>query len=340
MLTIWAVVSLLVAIAGTTLVVAIISSRRTRHSAFDLYLAALAVPDLFLGWNCFIACTIRTGDGAYEAHGALCLWQGVFTSFGVAASFWINAIVAHDLYALLLKTKQCENYSPPTPAVVLCRCICAYAFSALVSSVPLFQGFPVDIYMLRGLICTPVDTDLTSTVLYWLGLTPFITGIPMMYTCGVILVCWHRELVPNFPRLRFAHHSSAKETPQDLLASGTTGDAQERRARRARAVSLYFFRLFLALIGMQTPGLLLLLCLPIRSPWAFWVGGTMIHLQGLMSVAMGMAKPSVWQAVRDLLGCNHLRAKHANTVAPAPGIILPAKGRNSNPSPIPARLSS
>lgn len=70
---IWSAVSFASSISSVLVLLAVLSSPKTRASPFNLYLVALAIPDLVFGLSCAITCALNHSRAAYFSV-VMCEW--------------------------------------------------------------------------------------------------------------------------------------------------------------------------------------------------------------------------------------------------------------------------
>jgi len=72
---VWSAVSLAGALSSGVVALAILRSREARGFAFNLYLVALAIPDIIFGLSCTITCALNHHHMGYVSV-AMCDWCG------------------------------------------------------------------------------------------------------------------------------------------------------------------------------------------------------------------------------------------------------------------------
>jgi hypothetical protein len=260
---------------------------------------------------------------------------GFYHTFGVSASFWLNAVVAREVFVLLRKTQRLESYWPPSRRAVLLRCLLVYAWAGFIASWHLWGMLPILSLPLHGLTCVMIDYDVPSTVFFWLAYIPAVSGAPTVYAIVIGYICWRDKLIGRPSPLTgrpsracnghtsalvsrtYSRHSlswsatatgeiSASTSAPQSRSNVISSRSLEQRSRQARSLSVYFGRIFLLYFVMWTPAILLIFVTSFRSPWPTWAGGAWAHLSGLVSALIGMSKPDVGQAVSDLLSCGDL----------------------------------
>lgn len=256
---------------------------------------------------------------------------GFYHTFGVSASFWLNAVVAHEVFVLLRKTQRLESYWPPSRRAVIFRCVLVYAWASFVGTWHLWSVLPIRAVPLHGLTCVMIDYDVPSTIFFWLVYIPASSGIPCVYAVVVGYICWRDKLIAmptaavrlpirvNNARTSarvssaLSGHSSnvaldegdgsASAATPHSLAHAIPQRSLEQRSRQARSLSVYFARVFLVFFVMWAPAIMLIFMMSFPSPWPAWAGGAWAHLAGLFSALIGMSKRDVGNAVADMLSC-------------------------------------
>jgi hypothetical protein len=240
------------------------------------------------------------------------------------ASFWLNAAAAAEVHALLKRTKALRDYHPPSHRTVLARCLSIYVLCAVVATWHLWWFIPVKASPMHGLACLADDHDRDSTFFFWLAYLPTIAGIPVFYAAYVAVDCWRKGLLNlSFSPTKTKGHASRRVSaapPESSLQDDGVTTMEElqhqmlvRRSRQARQLSLYFGRIFLAIVVMWVPATILFLIYPMRSGWGVWVGGTWAHFQGVVSAMICLTKPDIKEAVLGLVPCRRSRGEEGST---------------------------
>jgi hypothetical protein len=212
------------------------------------------------------------------------------------------------VYTLLAKTVVLKLYRPPSRRVVFFQVLGVYAWAIFVATLTLWQVLPHQAFMIRGLLCTPIEYSITSTYFFWLCFIPLATGIPSLYAVGVLVVCWWRNLLhmqPNEDALKATQASGKKATETE---------AYRKRMRQARSITLYFARIFLSLLLCWAPAIITYWLLTPRTPWISFAGAAWGHLQGTVSTIASLTKPDVRDAEVALFTCG----RYAPNVAVRP----------------------
>mmetsp|Transcript_10825 Transcript_10825/g.33342 ORF Transcript_10825/g.33342 Transcript_10825/m.33342 type:complete len:422 (+) Transcript_10825:92-1357(+) len=320
----WTAVSALAALASVSIFAGILSSPKARASAFNLYLVALSIPDAIFSVNCAITCGINLAYGFYISV-PMCSWQMFYVSFGIAGSFWLNALVAREVHVLLWSTKRLQFYVPPSHRVVVRRCGLVLVFSALVSTWHMWGFLPFRAFPSHGLACVAHEYDTASTFFFWIAYMPAIAFLPCLYAVYIALSCWWHQLLrlegeegalahgfgrsgPLTPRADRSRPPTSPEEGAEQEPCAPPPDPAARlrllrRNRQARMLGWYFARIFTVVILMWIPAVIFLIAVRFRTAWGVWLGGAWGHLQGLVSALMCLTKPDVLAAVMSLYRC-------------------------------------
>jgi len=287
----WAITSFLAAASTGTVLVGVLSSRKARSTAFNLYIAGLMVPDFVFSLSCGLTCALNHAHDGFVSD-AMCEWQSVYIVFGFAGSAWMNALPAREVYVLLCKSAHLEKYTPPSTKTVLLQIAAVFSFSLFLATWTLWGVLPHQANAIGGLACLPVEYSVASTLFFWLAFAPAFIGIPTVYTLYVAFRVWRGTLITIRPRVSSAVAPSVFQTR-----------AVRARNRQARALTLYFARIFVVYIGMWLPAVFLIFVLKLHNEWLAWAGGLWSHLQGVVSAGMSLTKPDILVAVLALFGC-------------------------------------
>jgi hypothetical protein len=304
----WSIISFITAFCSCSLCIAVLSSRKARASVFNLYLAAFMMPDFVFSFSCFITCWMNANHGGYTG-GVMCDWQSFYLIFGVTGSCWLNGVIAHEVFTLLSRTATLVPYHPPSRRVVLLQVLGVYVWAAIVASMTLWGVLPHQAFMIRGLLCTPMEYSQVSTLFFWGCFIPLSVGLPSLYAVGVLIVSRKRNLLnmqPNEDALKATEASAMKATETAVY---------RRRMRQARSISLYFSRIFLSLLICWAPAIITYWLLTPRSHWISFAGAAWGHLQGTISTIASFTKPDVRDAVVALFSCGRIVPKPA--ISPA-----------------------
>jgi len=221
--------------------------------------------------------------------------------FGFSGSFWLNALVAREVHLLMSKTSELAFYRPPSRRAVLCKCACMLGFVGFICSWHLWGVIPLRAMPIRGMACFPLDYNVESTIFFWVVFIPAAVAIPIVYNIYVLVLCLKYNLVK-------VRHIIPRRRGLSAGASefGLSTEAMAQRARQERSLTLFFMRILISMVLLWVPAALLSLVLPIRSVTVAWFGGTLSHLQGIVSATLCLTKPDIAEATADLLRCGVL----------------------------------
>jgi hypothetical protein len=293
-------------LASTALFTAILSSPKARSSVFNIYLAALNWPDITFSVAFLFTSLQNLGHGGYLI--GMCKYQSFFVAFGGSASFYMNALIAYEVYGLLSATKRLKAYIPPSNRTVILRVLAVYAWCAFLASCVLW-AVPIYPYLMRGLICLPSEVSTASSMFRFAVFMPMTFMAPVMFSVGIGFVSWLQGLIRFYPPMK-ALSSGAEQ--------GSMSVAIGNRRRQARALFLYFTRIFVALL-LWIP-LVGSTMLDVRSIWPLASGMTLGFAQPIFTVAAALSKADVREALLiDLLRCGRWSATHQVR----PRIVLP-----------------
>jgi len=298
----WVIVSFIAAVASASIFAGILFSREARGSAFNMYLLALTIPDFVISSSCTITCWLNYNLHFYVGND-MCRWQAFYASFGIAGSFYLNALVAHEMRRLLKATKRLEDYHPPSHRRVLLTSAGVLVFCVILSTIHMWGIFSLEAFPTYGIVCVVHDKTVPSTLAMWLIYMPLIAFLPCAYIFYVAINSWWNNLIYLRAPPLAAEEEAANESPEMDSVAEMQRRMHIRRIRQARTLGLYFARIFLSVLLMWAPASVFLITLKLHSAWGVWVGGTWGHLQGLASALMCLTKPDVFDAVKDLYTC-------------------------------------
>lgn len=278
----------------------------------------------------------------------MCEWQMFVTTFMIAGSFWLNALVVHEIHRLVYATKTLSPYQAPSRQTVALKSSAVLILSAIVSTVHKW-GSPYVAFPSQGMACTPGYGDTGSRQILLLLVIPLIAGIPTSYILYVAYDCWNKQLLKfdsvlsleasrshrlrkTISRLSRPSQRSDEASGVDAEDDASVGTAPQpgapvninhrmmHRRRQARSLYLYFARIFLVILVMWVPATVFLAIVHFPSVWGLFLGGMWAHLQGLASALMGMSKDDVRYAVISLYTCGRSRRTSPNV-----GVIQPTR---------------
>eukprot|EP00967_Tisochrysis_lutea_P007916 scaffold9443_cov29-Tisochrysis_lutea.AAC.1 len=314
----WGMASLLAAGASSSIMAGVTASPKARSSAFNIYLVALAVPDFVGSFFCAFTCWINFSYEVYTGGDLMCAWQTGATTFGIAGSFWMNALVAREIHTLLRKTHAMRLYTPPTHRMVVLKSSAVLCMAALFSSLHLW-GLPFKHFPIHGLACVASYYDHTSSLFVYFAVLPLVAGIPTCYICFIAFDCWRRKLL----RLETTNRIQQATKGSQRMRGTSEPYSQQRlvqRRRQARELTLYYSRIFVAVLVIWVPATICLLFIRLPHVWGMFSGGLLAHLQGFVSALVCLTKADVREAVIQLYTCGSLNSEaRRSVVVPVPG---------------------
>lgn len=150
-----------------TLILSILSSRKTRIKPFNLYIVFLTFPDFIFSFLCTITCLIsriehhHPGDeiihdndyyiiytdeftqqqqqhhdiNTMGYNSAGCQAQSFYCVFGWTANMWMNSLIAYRIKDLLETSHRVKRYKLPSTKQVILNSLCVYIFSLFVAGI-------------------------------------------------------------------------------------------------------------------------------------------------------------------------------------------------------------
>jgi hypothetical protein len=240
----WSLISFLAAFICIMVLAAVVVSKKARKSGFNLYLAALMVPDIFFSLNCGITCAMNHANRMYVSV-FMCDYQTLYSTFGIAGSFWLNAVVAHEVYEVLKQKPGLGTYVGPSTTAVVCKSTTVFVFTLLLSSVPTWGVLPISGFPIRGLACVATWNNLEEELFFWMVYYPLMAGIPAAYCFYIAYRCWREKL------LIVNRKGVWVQSPENAMQNSIVF---KRKAREGRQLGFYFARIFLVVIAMWIPG--------------------------------------------------------------------------------------
>mmetsp|Transcript_10777 Transcript_10777/g.33223 ORF Transcript_10777/g.33223 Transcript_10777/m.33223 type:complete len:355 (+) Transcript_10777:156-1220(+) len=291
--TLWASLSSIALVLSATLLVAILASRTVRARPLNLYLCALLVPDLLFNLNFSFVASFSAARGAYASEAA-CYFQSIFIVFGCSGSLYMNAVLALEVFRLLLNTKELRDHIEPSRREVLSKVLCVYAWCAFLSTLQLW-GFDFHKpFPFNGLFCAPLVSSTEGLLFSWLVIVPLAFATPIVVVVALVLTSWRRQLFTFGTQLHTVSSGFQPRTKSD-------SDIHRKRIRRARAITVFFTRIFIAL-ALWTPGFIsTVVYVPSSAVLAMCICWGFV--QTYVTVALCLSKPDVRGAMVDLVTC-------------------------------------
>ena len=265
----WVFVSGAAALAGLIILVGILSSVVARRNAFNQYIIALVVPDLFFSGACTVTCALNWLHSSYFGGAAWCSWQSFYVVFGICGSIWMQVVIAGEIRAMALASHEARTYVQPPLHKVLVQVACVYALSAFIACWIFIPSLPIEDNAIGGLSCLPVAYSVGSELFLW---TAFLSPVAIVPLCIVGAYAFSTRHL----------HASLDEKTLALLS--------------------FFSTILAVLLFMWVPSIILIWGLEPRGYglWIAFVGGVWSHVQGLVSASVYLRKPDIRQAIVEL----------------------------------------
>jgi hypothetical protein len=289
---VWAACAGLSILFAGTVATAVLASPKARSSVFNIYLAFLLSVEAYQGLNAVIICLLNAAQGGYVGP-AMCSYQGWYMLFAAGSAFYLNLLIAYEVFRLLSATKRLASHMPPSRRVAVFRCVGILLSCAFISSMSLWRVLPHESRLMRGLVCFPSSSGTVGKMspLFLPVVFPLLIMLPTLLCFALAFVSWRRRLF-DFG----IHRTLAARISTDLHVKA----AHRSRLQRARMISIYFARIFIVLL-LWYPAFGVAI-LPIRSPLAMAAGLPFIFLQAAVSACMSLTKTDVREAAIGLAG--------------------------------------
>ena len=270
----WVVVSAVCAFAGLIIIAGILSSVAARRNAFNQYIIALIIPDVFFSSSCAVTCALNWLASTYFGGPMWCSWQSFYVIFGFSGSIWMQVVIASEIRGMVHCVHEQRAYSQPTTCKVTAQVACIYALSAFWACW-IFLGtayggpLPIKENAIGGLACMPVPYSFGSEMFLWGAFLIPVALLPLCIVGGIVLGTRHM-------------HALLDDKTLALLG--------------------FFSTILAVLLFMWVPSIVLIYLLEPRGHglWVAFGGGTWSHVQGLVSASIYLRKPDVRQAVSQL----------------------------------------
>lgn len=318
----WAACAALSTLSAGTVATAVLRCRKARSSIFNIYLACLLSVEAHMSLSVVITCLMNVANGGYVGR-AMCEYQSFYMAFAAGSAFYLNLLIAYEVFRLLSATKRLESYIPPTRRRAVLRCIGIMLPCALGSSMSSWRVLPHEARLLRGMICFPAGSGTVGrlSVLFLPVMFPLYIFLPTVLLLALALVSWRRKLF-DFSIQRIARASDS----DDLHAQA----AHRHRLQQARMITLYFGRILVVLL-LWYPAFGLSVS-TIHSPLVVTIGLPFVFLQSAVSSCMSLTKTDVREAVIGLLG-KRLACMCARTSRVTPWQQSPPQQTGFEPKP-------
>ncbi|CAB9507781.1 expressed unknown protein [Seminavis robusta] len=254
---------------------AILLHKKTRRNAFNQYLMALMIPDIIMTNFCAWQCTALSHYQGYR-YTSMCLFQSFYIIWSVGANLWVNAVIALEVHNLLVASQRRQRYYPPARKRIVWLSLACYIWAAFLASWALYgiEWFPTD--SLRGLVCLPLEANITSTIVWWTIFFIPIGVIPLTYVSYVAFCVFRRNLLP--PR------------------------------GKKREIAVFFFRIYISFCLLWFPAVFGLFAAGSESLWGVYFFGSLSHASGFVSAMVSLLKRDIWIATCDLVKCRICQA--------------------------------
>mmetsp|Transcript_7833 Transcript_7833/g.24446 ORF Transcript_7833/g.24446 Transcript_7833/m.24446 type:complete len:413 (+) Transcript_7833:219-1457(+) len=318
---VWALLCLVAAIATGAVVLGIARSAKARAISFNIYLAALLVPD-FLSLSAFaVSCIVNAAAGEYISP-ALCGVQAFHLTVSFVSMYWLVALVTLEVYWLLRATRELRDYHPPPPLRAAAKCIAVYSWTVLLASLVFWDGVPIGAVLMKGLVCLPAEYSPASATFTQSVFQTICYLLPLFFTLGVVarIQCLGLLKEPD-SRLSRSTRSSLRNS-QTASQHGSEGssvsgarlaiarhssifslaskvESSLHAYRHARSISMYFARLMLSVLWWVP--FVVLTSVQTKSSVPIAIGFLLMPIGSIFASTMSLAKRDVREGVMDLL---------------------------------------
>lgn len=188
------VLSSLSAISCCAVVGSILCSKQARAQGFNLYLVFLLMPDICLcAWQ-IVTKILVLQNGARRFQFECVVGRMVSVAY-CTINFWINVLVANDIYQMLKKPIARRDYKPVSSKTLICRVFIVYVLSLIVTIIFTFNTKPFMDLRIDPKECNTKGYD-TQTILTGYCLTVFAFGLPPIYHTYVFCIVLKKKLLP------------------------------------------------------------------------------------------------------------------------------------------------
>jgi len=194
------VISALSVIICIVVVGSVLWSKKIQVNGFNLYLVLLLVPDVCYNLYYFTHRLIRMQYDVYPFP-SQCIMGSIFTYAYTSINFWINVLIAHEIYQMLQDSHQGRR-SKPSRGVVLRRVSIVYVLSIILAILWTVNTKPFYDVRLDSRLCTPKPHDTMSSAICYTMIS-LITAIPCIYIIYITHKVHKRKLLPPSGQSRF-----------------------------------------------------------------------------------------------------------------------------------------
>ena len=199
---IWGIVAIICSVYITVICLGILLNRETRKSSFNVYLLFLMFPDWCMALLCGIVDFRNFRHGGFTSM-TLCNFEAWYLVWTCASNAWLNAVIAHEIYQLLLCSEIRKRYFPPTRSMVAIKSLGVYVYAGVLGMLPFMNDiFPHKVRIAFGAACAPLEYDTTSSLFFWLIFFPLYQGLPLLYVMYIVYFVVRKKLLPLKGRRR------------------------------------------------------------------------------------------------------------------------------------------
>lgn len=213
-------------VCAVIFVAAILMNPKVRSVSYNVYLVLLVIPDFFLNFSLMIIAILKVEeDGTFGAQ-----WTHAiifFTVFYYIANFWLNGIIAHQMYYLVKKSYRRVKVSPPSTKTVYMQGTVIYILSGLIS---LWCALQVPWSPMSSssedngkFVFRSPDGGVFTKIGTYIFMATIIVG-PTVYVLYVAMMMRCKKLLP--------------------------------KSGRTRVISLYFFRILFVFFALYYPNMI------------------------------------------------------------------------------------
>ena len=280
----------------TVLIIAILSSKKTRVQPFNIYLVNLEIVDAVLNllyvfvalwyWrrSTVLASTEDISQNEQqqnETDQKLTTLTNALVLFATTANMWLNGVVGYQIHRLLKNSHLAIRVSPPTFQRIRIETLVCYGLAICLSfGYYVLSINHININNTNGQegFDNENDDDGNDTndneeqkqpqpVAWALVIAP---AVPLIYILYIIIRIWKDGLLPISDQ-------------------------------RTRTMTIYFGRIVFVFFVFYLPGtIFFVLGLSLIDRWASSVGNLLFALQGSFSLGVALMKPDVYDSVRQL----------------------------------------
>ena len=195
-------------LAGSSLIIctsicsAIIFSRRTRGRSFNLYLAALLIPDVVVNSVSLIINIVELSLNDYMdsfSH-AGCVFLASVHGYYIFTNLWTSALICHEVYWLLKKSSKAIRFKPTKSKIVILR-VAILHFSAIVGGLIIYLILPLVGIDITSDPC--LGTESKGSFVFVIVLIILTIFPVLLYICYMTVDVYRSNLVPPTGKSRF-----------------------------------------------------------------------------------------------------------------------------------------